>query len=252
MKRAERHHLKQNPFATWVADVTEAAATHGRQITYGLVVLVVVAALVAGYFYWRARISGEADAALAAALTIAEAPVIAPAAPGTTDTATPPPAPQPGSYPTRTARLEAALPAFLAVAASYPGSDAATTALYHAGATLAAVGRLDEAASRYQQVVERDRGGLYGQMAELGLANVHVLQGQPDRAIAIYQSLSSAADTRLPIDAVLLQLGRAFVKAGQPEEAARVYRRIVDEFPESLFLADATNALAEMEASRQS
>lgn len=252
MKRAERHHLKENPFAKWVSGVTEAAVAHRQRVTYGLVALVVVAAGVAGYAYWRVRVSSDADAALAGALAIAEAPVIAPAAAGATDTATPPPAPQPGSHPSQTARLEAALPAFLAVATSHPSSDSATTALYHAGATLAALGRLDEAASRYRQVIERDRGSLYGQMAELGLAHVHVLDGQPAEAIAIYEALASAANTRLPIDGVLLQLGRAYATAGEPDEAARAYRRIVDEFPQSLFLADARSALAEIEAGRQS
>jgi len=251
MKRTERHKLKENPFATWVGELTETAVGHGRQIAFGAIAVVVVVGIALGYTYWRNQMAGEADAALAAALAVSEAPVVAPPAPGTPEAATPP-APQPGTYPTETAKLEAALPKFQAVVDQYPDSAAANAAIYHSAATLAGLGRLEEAATRYQQVVDRDRGNLYGQMAELGLANVRVRQGQTDQAIAIYETLASAADTRLPIDAVLVQMARAYRSAGKADDAARTYQRIVDEFPQSVYLADATAALAEIEPGRQS
>jgi len=251
MKRTERHKLKENPLATWVGELTETAVAHGRQIAFGATAVVVVAAIALGYTYWRNRLAGEADAALAAALAISEAPVVAPPAPGTPEAATPP-APQPGTYSTEEAKLEAALPKFLAVADQYPTSAAAGAAIYHAAATLAGLGRLDEAAARYQDVIDRDPGNIYAQMAELGLANVRVRQGQTEQAIAIYETLAAAADTRLPIDAVLVQMARAYRSAGKAEDAARTYQRIVDEFPQSVYLADATAALAEIRPGRQS
>ena len=245
MKRTERHKLKGNPLAVWVGEVTETVAGRGRAIAYGVIAVVVVAAVALGYVYWRGRMAGEADSALAAALAVSEAPVVAPPAPGTPE-ATTPPTPQPGTYPTEAAKLEAALPKFLAVVDAHPGSAAATAALYHAAATLAGLGRLDEAAARYQQVIDRDRASIYAQMAELGLAGVHVMQGQLQQAITIYETLSSAADTRLPIDGVLVQMARAYASAGKAADATRVYQRIVDEFPQSVYAADATKALAEM------
>lgn len=251
MKRTERHKLKENPLATWVAELTETAASHGRQVAYGAVAVVAIVAIGVGYAYWRSRAAGEAAAALAAALAITEAPVVAPPAPGTPE-ATAAPAPQPGTYPTEQAKLEAALPKFQEVVDAFPTSAAATAAVYHAAATLAGLGRLDEAATRYQAVIDRDRGGIYAQMGELGLANVKVRQGQTEQAIALYETLASAADTRLPIDGVLVQMAGAYRLAGKTADAARVYQRIVDEFPQSVYAADATAALAEIGPGRQS
>jgi len=251
MKRRERHKLKENPLATWVGELTETAVSHGRQIAYGAIAVVAVAAIALGYTYWRNQAAGEADAALAAALTVSEAPVVAPPAPGTPESPTPP-APQPGTYPTEEAKLEAALPKFQAVVDQYPDSAAAKAALYHGAATLAGLGRLEEAATRYQEVIDRDSGNIYAQMAELGLASVRVRQGQAEQAIAIYEALASAADTRLPVDAVLVEMARAYQAAGRAQDAARTYQRIVDEFPQSVYLADATAALAEIKPGRQS
>jgi TolA-binding protein len=42
---------------------------------------------------------------------------------------------------------------------------------------------------------------------------------------------------------VLLQLARTYAKAGKTEEATRTYTRIVEEFPQSLYVADARDAL---------
>lgn len=250
MKRRERHKLKENPLATWVGELTETAIGHGRQIAFGAIAVVVVVGIALGYLYWRTRVTDEADAALGAALAVTEAPVVAPPAPGTPE-ATAAPAPQPGTYPTEAAKLEAALPKFRAVVDQYPASAAATAATYHEAATLSGLGRLEEAATSYQGLIDRAGGDIYGQMAELGLADVRVRQGRTDEAIAIYDRLQSAADTRLPIDAVLVQLARAYRTAGKAEDAARVYRRVVDEFPQSAYLADANAALAEIAPGRQ-
>ena len=143
---------------------------------------------------------------LAEALTIAEAPV-APPAPPPQPGATPP-APPPNSYPTEQAKLEAALPKFLDVVGRYPSTDAGLTARYQAACTLAELGRAAEAQVKYQEVIDRDSSGIYGQMARLGLANLEVAGGQFDRAITIYKELTADRETRLPMDGILMQLGQ--------------------------------------------
>jgi len=53
----------------------------------------------------------------------------------------------------------------------------------------------------------------------------------------------------LPIDGVLMQLGRAYMKAGKKNEAAHAFTRVVEEFPQSLYAADARREMEEAKKS---
>ena len=245
MKRSERQHLKENPFADFIFSLREATIGHSRQATAAVIVVAVAAVTVAGFYYWRTRSAANADAALAAAAAVADTPVVPPAPAGTPGQSTP----SAGTFPTEKARLEAALAKFLDVANGYPSTGAATAAFYEAAGALSALGRLPEAEARYREVMRRDPRGIYGDMAQLGLADVYRGQAQWDKAIEIYQRLSTAADTRIPADGVLLQLARTYAKAGKVEEATRTYTRIVEEFPQSLYAADAREALSALKKS---
>ena len=242
MKSTERHKLKENEFARSVARARDVMETRGRDI--GLIAVVVVLALVmvAGYTWWRQSREAKGSAALAAALTVYEAPVVPVAAPAP---GSPIPVAQPGSFQTEQAKLEAALPKFVAAADQFPSTDAGVAARYHAAAVLASLGRYGEAEQRYQEVVDKAGRGIYGRTARLGMADVQVAQGKFDPAIKIYQDLSTDSASQLPLDGVLMQLGRAFAKAGKKDEAARAFNRIVEEFPQSLYAADARRELEE-------
>jgi TolA-binding protein len=250
MKRSERHKLRENPFATWINEMSERALDYSRELMWAGVAIVAIVAVVLGYNYWRAQAAAKADTELAAALAIADAAVVPPPAPGAATDASK--APQPGTYPTEKAKLEAALPKFLDIAQRYPSTHAATTALYHAGATLAELGRFDEAASRYQQVIAEGGGTVYAEMAQLGLATIDVSTGKAADAVSIYEKLVAAPDTQLPLDGVLVQLARAYQRLGKTDDATRTYRRIIDEFPQSLYITETRQALGEMGAGQAS
>jgi outer membrane protein assembly factor BamD (BamD/ComL family) len=47
----------------------------------------------------------------------------------------------------------------------------------------------------------------------------------------------------MPTDAVLMQLGRAYLAAGKKTEARQTFTRIVDEFPDSQYVPDARREL---------
>ena len=79
----------------------------------------------------------------------------------------------------------------------------------------------------------------------MGLAGVLVSQGKYDDAIKIYQEVSTDTKSQLPVDGVLMQLGRAYMKAGKKNEAAHAFTRVVEEFPQSLYAADARREMEE-------
>ena len=242
MKSKERHKLKENEFARTVAQARGLLQARGGDFASLGVILVVAILLAGGYAWWRQSRNGKANTLLAAALTVEEAPVIAPTAPAP---GSPIPVQQPGTYPTEQAKLEAALPPLMKAADAYPSTDAGVAARYHAAGVLASLGRYAEAEQRYQEVVDRAGGRVYGRTAKLGLADVQVLQGKYDNAIKIYQEATTDPKSQLPLDGVLMQLGRAYMKAGKKNEAAHAFTRVVEEFPQSGYAADARKEMEE-------
>jgi TolA-binding protein len=251
MKRTERHHLKENELAESLRRAREGAERHRREITMTTIAVLVLVAAAVGFLVWRSRTNAQAQTRLAEAMTVMDAPVVPPpppTPPPTAEATNPPappapPPPPPGSYANERAKLEAALQKFTSAADAYPGTQAGIAARYHAASLLAALGRPADAGQQYQEVVNRAGDGIYGQMAKLGLANSQLQAGQLDKAISGYRDLTARTDTGLPIDAVLMQLGRAYMAAGKVTEARQTFRRIVDEFPDSQYATDARHEL---------
>jgi TolA-binding protein len=246
MKSTERHKLKENEFARSVAHAREVVRTRGGDITKVLVALVVLAAIVGGYAWYRSARQSKANELLAAALAIYEKPVVPPQPPAP---GSPPPLPQPGTFQSQQERLEASLPKFLEAANANPDSNAGITARFHVASILAAIGKHAEAEQRYKEVVDKAGSGIYGRTARLGMAEAQVAQGKFDGAIAVYTELSRDTSSTLPLDSVLIHLGRAYARAGKKEEAARSFTRVVDEFPQSAYAADARRELEDVKKS---
>jgi TolA-binding protein len=240
MKRIERHKLKENEFAKTVAHARQTIEQRKRAITVISLVVAVLLAGVAGYLWWRQSRTAAANEMLATALAIYEAPVVPIAAPAP---GSPAPVQQPGTYPTEQAKFDAALPRLLETADRYPRTDAGIAARYTAGSILARLGRYAEAEQRYQEVVNSAGNRIYARTGRLGLADVQLAQGKYDAAIAIYTEMSRDPDSQIPVDSVLLQLGRAYARAGRHEEAAGAFNRIISEFPQSAYGADAKREL---------
>lgn len=236
MKRIERHKLKENEFARTLSQARDVVEQRRRDIATAAVVVLVLLAIVGGYAWWRYARDAKANGSLAGALATYAAPVVPPAPPAP---GSPPPVPQPGTYGSERAKLEAALPKFLETANAYPNTPAGITARYHVAGILAALGRHAEAEQRYNEVVQQAGNSIYGRTAKLGLAEAQIAQGKLDNAINVLTELSRDTNSHIPVDGVLMHLGRAYARAGKKEEAARAFNRIIDEFPQSLYAADA-------------
>jgi tetratricopeptide (TPR) repeat protein len=235
MKRVERRHLKQNELQHLTERLREAVESHGRATAAVLAVAVVAGLAALGYSFWGGRTEGRAHEMLAEALVVSETRIGAPVVPGT-----------PGagpSFPTEPMRAEAAAAKFKAAADAYPTTDAGIYARYLQAATLMDLGRPAEAAAAYQQVIDHAGDRIHGQMARLGLAEAQARAGQYDQAINAFKELAQRKDGPLPVDAILLQLGRAYRDAGKRADAQQTFNRVVQEFPDSPFNADAKREL---------
>lgn len=216
MRREERRHLKENPLAGALLRLRDAVRGAGR-IVAAAAAVAIAGSLAAGGYVWRTQQrTDRAGELLAEALAASESDGEAAEA----------------------AQLEA-VDRLLAVADAYPNLQPGVTARYEAAAALAGLGRTEEAADQYRQVMDAAGGRFHGRMAALGLAETHVLRSNYEAAVALLKTEAEAAEPDLPVDAVLMRLGRAYELAGREGDARAAFTRVVEEFPFSVYSSEA-------------
>jgi TolA-binding protein len=237
MKRAERRHLKQHELQSFARQVQGAVEEYRNQATWIVAALAAIGVVAFSYWAWNQHVESQVHALLADALVVQEARIGPPAAATGSSGLT---------FPTERERAQAVVAKFKAAADAYPRTDAGMFARYQQASTLMSLGNAAEAAKAYQQVIDQGGEKLYGQMARLGLAEAQALSGQYEQAITAYKELAQRKDGQLPIDGILMQLGRTYRDAGRASDAQQTFNRVVEEFPDSPFNADAKRELEEL------
>lgn len=248
MKTKHRRELKQNDVVQMVATAREFLETNRRQLTWSATAIIVVGVAVVGLLSYRSREQAKGQDLLAQAsvvLNTAVVPVNAETKPGDAPAAAGLGAK--GTFSTETQKLNAAVPKLRAAAEAYPDSAAGIQARYHLAASLAALGQQKEAITQFDEVVRRaGTDSLYGRMARLGKADAQLSSGQTDAAIATWKELVAQKDAKLPEDAILMQLGRAYQAKGNTAEAKKTFTDIVDKHPDSPYVAEARKELGSL------
>ncbi len=248
MKTTERHHLKDNELAIAIGSAQAWVENNQKTLVAIVAVLVVIGGGLAASSAWTRRTETKARTLLAEAMVIEEARVMPPGPPaGTTNDPAATPGQAPGTYPTQQAKLEAALPKFLAAADTYPASDAGLTARYHAATNLVSLARFEDAIKQYDQVIAGGTGVIQ-RMSRLGKAEAQLRAGQFEPAIATLKQTSEEANTTLPVDAVLMELARAYRLAGKTEDARKTLTQVVEKHAESPLAADAKTELDKLKS----
>jgi TolA-binding protein len=200
-------------------------------------VLVLLAGI--GYWAWTTRSHNRAQAMLGDAIVVMQSPV---------EEAKPGAKPGVTSYPTIQARAEAALTKFAEVYNAYPSTTAGIAARYYAAAALSMLGRHAEAATRFQETVDRaGQNSFYGRMARLGVVEANTQAKKYDEAISAAQALvNNTTDDTIPRDALLMELGRVQAAAGKKAEAKQTLDKMIADFPGSPYVEEAKKMLAEL------
>jgi predicted negative regulator of RcsB-dependent stress response len=244
MKRNERHHLKENELVKSIASARDFVEPRTKQLGIIIAVIVLIGVVALGVTFMRQQSSAEASRLLAEALVTLNAQVIPTGEESGADLPAAAQLGSTGTYSTEESKLKAALPKLKAAADAYPDQEPGIVARYHMAGALAALGRNDEAIKEFGDVVSRaGDGSLYGRMARLGQAETQARAGQVDAAIATWKSLAEQSDSTLPVDAILFELGRAYAAKGDNAEARKVLNQIVEQHPNSPYLADARTEL---------
>ena len=245
MKTKHRRELKENDVVRLVAATREFGEQHGKQITAALVAVIVIVLGVMGVLAFRNRQQSQGQDLLAQAMVVLNTAVV----------------PVDGDDQSwrcagrgrnrreghvldggaeaerRAAEAEGGGRRVSGDAGRHPG---ALPPRGHPRGARSGQGS-DHAIRRCGQRAGGD--SLYGQMAQLGKADAQAQAGEIDSAIATWKELAAKKDAKLPEDAILMQLGRAYQAKGNTAEARKTFTDIVDNHPDSPYVADARKEL---------
>ncbi len=185
----------------------------GKTILYGLIALIVLAAIGYTAMKWNRNSSGVAQTALGKAIETSLAQI----------SETPPPA---GStqktFKTEKDRSEAAIAEFQAVVDKFGGAAAEKAKYFIAVNRLnvdrpAAITEIEALAASSSEV---------GKLAKFALAQTRVDDNKLDEAVSLYQELAGMDDPVVAKDTVNFELAKVYDKQGKKQEAADLYFNI--------------------------
>lgn len=142
--------------------------------------------------------------------------------------------------------LETAETEFQQVIDSYGRTDQADMARLYLARIALSRGQTDEARAALVELARKHGDDVIGRLANLDLINLRIASGQGAEVAADLEAMVTGQSTGLPRDAALYQLGVLFVEEGQPEKARTYLEMLVEEFPDSPFLANARQRLLEL------
>lgn len=216
-KRArELKHDRFRDMTMLLADrLADRVAGRGRQILYGLIALIVLAAGVYGIWRWRHGHTQEAEQALGRAIAIATARI----------SATPPAgASKEVTFTSEQERAQRAVEEFQKVAAKY-GDPYRTEAEYFIATNLL----VTDPAKGISELQRLSQGsGEVAILAKFALAQAKETQGNYDEAAKLYGEIARLNSTTISPETANLRLATVYKKQGKKKEAADLLFSIVE------------------------
>lgn len=233
MKKELKKQIKQDELISGVEHMASWAQAHPRELRAGVVAVLVLGGAAFGIITFIKNRARAAEDAFASALETFEAPVVA---------ELPPDAPKPSGvvYATPEEKFRKAAAAFDGVERAYPSLAVAQRARYYGALARIEIGDKAGAEKALNEVAATKGGiGLEPALARLALAGLERRSGALDKAVDSYKKLAEDASFPLPRDHALMDLASTLEQARRLEEARAAYRRLTDEFPESVYAPDA-------------
>lgn len=248
-KRArELQHDRFRDTTMLLADkLADRVAGRRRQILYGLLALVVIAAAAYGVIRWRGKHAAEAEAAMGRAITINGAEIA--------------PAPAPGSrepvFTTQQERSERAIAEFEKVAAKY-GEPYKSEARYFVATNELVT---DRAKGETDLQTLSQGNGEINTLAKFALAQAKEADGNLDEAARLYGEIAKQGSAIITAETANLRLATVYDKQGKKKEAADLLFNIVETarkakdkdgkpLPESSASREATQKLLKIDPAR--
>jgi len=231
-RKVTRHEVKHDEFVTGVGQASIWIEDHWRKVLLAIGGVVGLAALVYGGWVWRASRAEAGEVALAAVETAFSAEV------GAGESA--------NSYPTSSAKFGAVRDLADVVIAGHGSTPAGERARYYRALALFEMGDLPGSRRELEGFVDRNPGHFLAGQAERKIAETYEREGNLAEACDRYRKLAETTPAGFPPEIVLYDLARCEAARGNPQEAAAACRRIVSEFADSGYAADARALLTEL------
>jgi predicted negative regulator of RcsB-dependent stress response len=142
--------------------------------------------------------------------------------------------------------VEAAEIEFQRVIDSYGRTEQADMARLYLARIALSRGQTDEARTALVELARKHDGNVIGRLANLDLVNLRLASGQGAEVAADLEAMVTGQSSGLPRDAALYSLGELFIEEGQPDKARTYLEMLVEEFPESPYMANARQRLLEL------
>jgi tetratricopeptide (TPR) repeat protein len=224
MARITRRELKRNELVDTFGKTVDYVSHHRRGAIEAIAAAAGILILAAGFFLFRGWREREAGRELSTALEILETPLAGdPAAAAAART-----------FPTFAAREQEAVRHLKA--ASKKGATSAGRA---AQVILAARGDKPAQSSESFAKAARDEQAEVAAAAEIDAARLLSAEGKTTEAIDRLKRAIESPKSAAPKDALLFVLAETYEKAGSSADARATYQRLVNDYPNSPYRADA-------------
>jgi hypothetical protein len=230
LKKELKEQIKQDEFASGLERAFDWAQRHAEALRIGGGVALVVLAALGGLAYFQAQRAREADRAFRDALASFEASVGAAessATPGAT-----------AAFPSREEKYKTAAAALEGVERRYGSAAVGGRAKYFAALSRLELKQYAEAERVLREVSSRG-AGLEPELARFALADLARRKGETDKAVEAYRGLATNPSAGLPRDYALFCAAATLDDARRYGEARAAYRRLIEEFPASVFVGQA-------------
>jgi len=232
-----RKELKKDEVRETLSHGAQAVFAHQHQIwVYGGIALLVALAVLGWRFYTQ-RQTAKGTAALADAMKVYQARIRTAADPAQPDEIT---------YVDEKNKYGDAVKKFIDVANRYSRTRPGQLARYYAALSLEKLNRYGEAENDLK-ALESSRDESLSALARFKLAQVYDEDGKGSQAVQLYQQLSNKPTLFVPKPVVLLALADHY-SGSDPTQAAKLYKQVKDEFPDTQAAQQADERLQVLQA----
>lgn len=240
MRAEARRQLKQDRFSKATLQVAEqtvhwSAEHKGKVIAAGVVLAVIIAAGIGGWYYTQQQ-DEKASVDFTKAVQTLNTPLRPAGMPAQPDNP---------SFASETERATDAHKQFQAIADKYPHTRAADYSKYFLGVTSASLGD-NAAAERDLKTVAEYHNSDLSSLAKMALASLYRNTGKPKDAIEIYRQLMQKPTSTVGKPAAEIALAETYQAAGMAADAKKQYEQIQKDSPASEAARMASSKLQEM------
>jgi hypothetical protein len=231
LKKEHRDEIKQDELVSGLEKVATWAVAHRDEIRIGAGVVVVLLAAAGALAYFQGQRAKEADRAFRDALTTFEAPVASEIAAGADR-------PSGQVFANGEEKYKTAAAAFEGVERRFGSSKTGLRAKYYAALSRVQLQQYAEAEKALKEI-QALGAGLEPELARLALAGLYRRSGQVDKAVEAYRGMATNPAANVPRDYALISAAQALEDAKRWPEARAAYRQVYEDFPASVFAAEA-------------